>query len=49
MNHNTEKILEKMYGKVVTRAKVNLGKGQEQVTFDIHEGYETCENQNGQK
>ena len=49
MNHNTEKILEKMYGKVVARAKVNLGQGQEPVPFDIYDGYATCENHNGHK
>ena len=49
MSKDIEKILEKMYGKLVTRARINLGHGQEPIPFDIYDGYATCENHNGHK
>ena len=49
MSKDIEKILEKMYGKLVTRARLNLGHGQEQIAFDMYDGYATCENHTGHK
>ena len=47
MSKDIEKILEKMYGKLVTRARINLGHGQEPIPFDIYDGYAVSTNKVG--